>query len=89
MCSPPSWKSSEGEDVEGDYSVWSSNKEDNEESDWSPEPESKLIPFCLRLVFLARNDQISHCLTTPFSLLSWGFEYDVHYQKSVCVDDYW
>jgi hypothetical protein len=41
MCSPPSWKSSEGEDVEGDYSVWSSNREDNEDSDWIPEVEGK------------------------------------------------
>lgn len=43
MCSPPSWKSSEGDDVEGDYSVWSSNKEDgDEDSDWSPEAEGKV-----------------------------------------------
>lgn len=47
MCSPPSWKSSEGEDIEADHSIWSSKEEDEdeaddgEESDWSPQGEGQ------------------------------------------------
>lgn len=71
MCSPPSWKSSEGEDVEGDYSVWSSNKEDNEDSDWSPEADGEWHGDLFRVhsYRIFRSDFLSY---HTFLLSSWG-----------------
>ena len=55
MCNPPSWKSSEGEDVEGDHSVWDSEEEEQEESDFGPRRgggllDSESIPNFLSMV---------------------------------------
>lgn len=83
MCSPPSWKDSEGEDLGGDYSVWSSNKEDNEESDWTPDVECK-SSFYVLIWSILYHHTFSH--DTLFSMVMMMKEVGVATAKDVVLE---
>lgn len=55
MCNPPSWKSSEGEDVDGDHSVWDSEEDS---ADCSPGPDSKFHSFSFSLSMVKSKNEM-------------------------------
>lgn len=54
MCNPPSWKSSESEDVDGDHSVWDSEEDS---ADCSPGLDSESSIFFFLFNFQNAKDE--------------------------------